>query len=74
MRCDLRTYRECACPVGTCQQQRKAIPAPVIHPTNRDMLALFGCAVVVFLSFALVGAPEMERAAKVNQEQITWRK
>jgi hypothetical protein len=31
-------------------------------------IALFGCAVVVFLSFALVGAPEMSRGDQNNQE------
>lgn len=38
---------ECICKPGTCQQQPRAITAPVIRPTNRDMLVLFATCIVI---------------------------
>ncbi|MBD9455188.1 hypothetical protein IB244_27300 [Rhizobium sp. RHZ02] len=47
MRCDLRSYRECGCPVGTCQQQ--PTPVPTIAARRGDFIRIFTSAVVVTL-------------------------
>ena len=47
MRCDLRTYRECGCPVGTCQQQ--PTPVPTIAARRGDFSRVFASAVVATL-------------------------
>lgn len=47
MRCDLRTYRECGCPAGTCQQH--PTPVPTIAARRGDFTRIFASAAVVTL-------------------------
>jgi hypothetical protein len=67
--CHMRRL-ECACPVGTCQQQQKAIPAPTVHPTNRDMLVLWAFCIVIAV---IVGGTVQALRTQEHQFQLQAR-
>jgi len=77
MRCDLRTFNECACPVGVCHQQPNAIPVPLIRPVCKDFAMFLGAATIITIATLLaVSETEKHLAAidRENQENLSWRK
>jgi hypothetical protein len=77
MRCDLRTHRECGCPVGSCQQRPRS-PDPVILTSVVDILSNSVVLAAIALFFTFVSIPmgvEADRKHQIeNQENVSWRK
>lgn len=76
--CHMRDLHECACKPGECQQQPKAIPAPVHLFSVREIIStsvLIGAIAATFAFYSIpraVGASHHQQLEQ--QEQITWRK
>lgn len=75
MRCDLKTYGECACKTGECHQQPRAITAPVSMPSIKFSLAVIGFGLTMMaIAFISLSAADRQfhRQQLEQQEQIVW--
>ncbi len=72
MRCDLRTYGECDCRVGSCHQQPR-IQAPVITFSWRQHAITIGfgfaVAAITFVSLAPY-EQQLKTSALIDQENV----
>lgn len=76
-RCDFRTYGECPCPAGTCQQEPE-MSLPLHQPS---IVVTLSTAVIIGSIAAFISFVSIPRAIEANhqqqlenQEQITWQK
>lgn len=76
-RCDLKTYGECACQPGQCQQTPKAITAPVHEPSIKFSLAVIGFGLsMMAIAFISLSAADLQfhRQQLINQEaSVQWK-